>query len=94
MLVVDGDLGQELVGDLRVELGAPRPGDGRRAAVRSHVGRPPTPKLAGSLDHARVGVRDRDRPQLTVLLDVDPAPIREPRHGQFCHPVERLAHVE
>ena len=94
LLVPRGALDQ-LLRDLRVELGRPAAQDRRHAGRSVRVGRVAAPQVVRHLDLARVDVGDRDLVRLAVLVDhLDAAPVGEPGDDHARHALERLLVVE
>ena len=95
MLGVAGHLGQQLVGDLRDQLGQ---------AAAQHVGHPaagveghriPAPQPAGQLHLVRVGMDDSETLQRAVGIEhVHRAPVRDLRDREAGHRAQRGLVVE
>ena len=93
-LIVGRRRGQQLLGDLRMELRHARSNHGGGSNRRIGVGRMTPLKLAGQLDLRRVCVRHRDRPDLSVGQQVDGAPVGQSRDGEGGQPLERRLDVQ
>jgi hypothetical protein len=92
--VVDGQLGQPLLCDLRDELAFAGPHDERRSLGRVWVLRVALRELERELDLLRVDVLDGERTQPALLEHVDARPVGDLEDGHLRDRRERAAVVE